>query len=99
MPAPSDTQQPHALRRFYEAIVERQSEEDVRTRAQGGFFVFGGILAVVSLLLPHASQMFEAGIVAISLIACISGSLFLFVPQILPPQLLTWVLACGNVLV
>jgi two-component system cell cycle response regulator len=99
MPALSDIKQPHALRRFYEAIVERQSEEDVRARAQGGFFVFGGLLALVSLLLPHSTRMLEAGIVAISLSAICSGVLLLFVPRILPPHLLTGVLACGTILV
>jgi diguanylate cyclase (GGDEF)-like protein/putative nucleotidyltransferase with HDIG domain len=99
MPAPTDIKPPHALRRFYEAIVERQSEEDVRTRAQGGFFVFGGVLALVSLLLPHSTRMYEGGIVAISVAAIVSGSLFLIVPRILPPPLLTGVLACGTVLV
>jgi diguanylate cyclase (GGDEF)-like protein/putative nucleotidyltransferase with HDIG domain len=99
MPAPPDIQQPHALRRFYEAIVERGSEEDVRTRAQGGYFVFGGILALVSLLLPHSAQMYDAGIAALGVSACLSGALLLLVPQVLPPRLLTVVLACGNVLV
>src|SRR3954470_11226286 len=86
-------------RRFYEAIVERQSDETVRTRAQGGFFVFGGILALVSLLLPHATAVMVPGIVVIGALACVSGTLLLFVPQIMPPQLLTGVLACGNLLI
>jgi two-component system cell cycle response regulator len=90
---------PTALRRFYEAIVERQSEETVRTRAQGGFFVFGGVLALVSLLLPHAPAVMVPGLVTIGVFACVSGALLLSFPQILPPQLLTVVLACGNLLI
>jgi two-component system cell cycle response regulator len=88
-----------AHRRFYEAIVERQSEETVRTRVLGGFFVFGGILALVSLLLPHATTVIEPGLVAIGAFACVAGTVLLFVPQIIPPQLLTAVLACGNLLI
>src|SRR3954452_14646479 len=100
MPLPSpETPALPAHRRFYEAIVERQSEETVRTRAQGGFFVFGGILALVSLLLPHAPQVMEPGVAAIGSFACVSGAVLLFFPQILPPQLLTGVLACGNLLI
>src|SRR3954452_11808148 len=100
MPLPSpETPALPAHRRFYEAIVERQSEETVRTRAQGGFFVFGGILALVSLLLPHAPQVMEPGVAAIGSFACVSGAVLLFFPQILPPQLLSGVLACGNLLI
>src|SRR3954466_11120236 len=88
-----------ALSRFFEAAIERQSEETVRTRAQGGFFVFGGILALVSLLLPHASSVMELGIVGLGTVACVSGTVLLVVPQIMPPQLLTYVLLCGNVLI
>src|SRR3954465_1815031 len=100
MPLPStDSPALPAHRRFYEAIVERQSEETVRTRAQGGFFVFGGILALVSLLLPHAQATMELGIVALGSAACISGAVLLAVPQIMPPQLLTYVLLCGNLLI
>jgi two-component system cell cycle response regulator len=98
---PSPEQEPAlpAHNRFYEAIVERQSEETVRTRAQGGFFVFGGILALVSLLLPHAPNVMVPGVVALGAVACLSGTLLLFVPQIMPPHLLTGVLACGNLLI
>ncbi|MEA2441919.1 MAG: hypothetical protein QOH76_3343, partial [Thermoleophilaceae bacterium] len=88
-----------ALSRFFEAVIERQSEETVRTRAQGGFFVFGGILALVSLLLPHSAQMIDTGILALGAVACISGAVLLFVPQVMPPHLLTGVLLCGNLLI
>src|SRR3954452_15906936 len=88
-----------ALSRFFEAVIERQSEETVRTRAQGGFFVFGGILALVSLALPHSAETMELGIVALGAGACVSGAVLLAVPQIMPPQLLTYVLLCGNVLI
>ena len=98
MPSPEPAN-PTALRRFYEAIVERQSEETVRTRAQGGFFVFGGVLALVSLLLHHAPAVMVPGLVALGVFACVSGAVLLSFPQILPPQLLTWVLACGNLLI
>src|SRR3954471_3670597 len=88
-----------ALNRFFEAVIERQSEETVRTRAQGGFFVFGGILALVSLALPHSAETMELGIVALGAGACVSGAVLLAVPQFMPPQLLTYVLLCGNVLI
>src|SRR3954469_19186086 len=88
-----------ALSRFFEAVIERQSEETVRTRAQGGFFVFGGILALVSLALPHSAETMELGIVALGVSACVSGAVLLAVPQIMPPQFLTYVLLCGNVLI
>src|SRR3954449_6649621 len=94
--------EPHALprhRRFYEAIVERQSEETVRTRVLGGFYVFGGILALVSLLLPHAQGLIEPGILAIGAFACVAGAVMLAFPQLVPPRLLTGVLACGNLLI
>src|SRR4051812_49891641 len=39
------------------------------------------------------------GLFAIGLFACVSGAALLFFPQILPPQLLTGVLACGNLLI
>src|SRR3954470_2350210 len=100
MPLPSPDS--HALprhRRFYEAIVERQSEETVRTRVLGGFYVFGGILALVSLLLPHAQELIEPGILAIGAFACVAGAVMLSFPQLVPPQLLTGVLACGNLLI
>src|SRR4051794_12065460 len=100
MPLPSpETPALPAHRRFYEAIVERQSEETVRTRAQGGFFVFGGILALVSLLLPHATAVIEPGVAALGVAACVSGDALVLVPQVLPPQLLTGALAAGNLLI
>src|SRR3954449_1358205 len=95
MPSPAST----ALGRFFEAAIERQSEETVRTRAQGGFFVFGGILALVSLALPHSAAAMDLGIVGLGTVACVSGAVLLAVPQIMPPQLLTYVLLCGNVLI
>jgi diguanylate cyclase (GGDEF)-like protein/putative nucleotidyltransferase with HDIG domain len=100
LPSP-ETPQPEltAIRRFYEAIVERQSEETIRTRVLGGFYVFGGILALVSLLLPHAPQLIEAGIVAIGSFACVAGVVMLAVPNTVPPHLLTGVLATGNLLI
>jgi diguanylate cyclase (GGDEF)-like protein/putative nucleotidyltransferase with HDIG domain len=88
-----------ALARFFEAVIERQSEETVRTRAQGGFFVFGGILALVSLLLPHAAVLMGGGVLALGVIACTTGTALLIVPQIMPPRLLTLVLLCGNLLI
>src|SRR3954454_12305098 len=94
--------EPHALprhRRFYEAIVERQSDETVRTRVLGGFYVFGGILALVSLLLPHAATVFDPGVAALGVVACVSGVVLVLVPQVLPPQLLTGALAAGNLLI
>src|SRR4051812_5420074 len=39
------------------------------------------------------------GLVAIAVGACVSGAVLLLFPQILPPQLLTLVLACGNLLI
>ncbi|MEA2412245.1 MAG: hypothetical protein QOC77_2806 [Thermoleophilaceae bacterium] len=88
-----------ALGRLFEAAIERQSEENVRTRAQGGFFVFGGILALVSLLLPHSAAVMDLGLVVIGAFACVAGTLMLVVPQIMPPKLLTFVLLCGNLLI
>src|SRR3954454_24707231 len=88
-----------ALSRFFEAVIERQSEETVRTRAQGSFFVFGGILALVSLLLPHAAAVMDPPLVALGTFACVSGALLLIAPQIIPPRLLTYVLLCGNLLI
>src|SRR4051794_2309065 len=100
MPLPSpETPALPAHRRFYEAIVERQSEETVRTRVLGGFFVFGGILALVSLLLHHDARVMVGGVVVIGAFACISGVLQLVFPHVVPPQLLTAVLACGNLLI
>src|SRR3954469_8810268 len=88
-----------ALSRFFEAVIERQSEETVRTRAQGGFFVFGGILALVSLLLHHAAAVMDPGLIVLGSFACVSGTVLLAVPQIMPPQLLSYVLLCGNLLI
>src|SRR3954454_6541449 len=85
--------------RVFEAVVERQSEETVRTRAQGGFFVFGGVLALVSLLLPHAGNVIDGGILALGVVACVSGVLLLAAPQMMPPYLLTFVLLCGSGLI
>src|SRR4051812_27502837 len=101
MPLPSaEPEKPlPALSRFFEAVIERQSEETVRTRAQGGFFVFGGILALVSLLLPHAATVMDPGLVVLGSFACVSGTLLLIAPQIIPPQLLTFVLLAGNLLI
>src|SRR3954471_24599049 len=101
MPLPSaEPEKPlSALGRFFEAVIERQSEETVRTRAQGGFFVFGGILALVSLALPHAAAVMEPGVIALGSLAIVSGAALLAAPQFMPPQLLTYVLLCGNVLI
>src|SRR3954454_21034865 len=100
MPLPSPEPPPLPRhRRFYEASVERQSEETVRTRVLGGFYVFGGVLALVSLLLPHAPQVMVGGLVAIGSFACFAGAVLLLFPQIVAPQLLTGVLACGNLLI
>src|SRR4051812_24317474 len=85
--------------RVFEAVVERQSEETVRTRAQGGFFVFGGILALVSLLLPHAAAVMDPPLVGLGAFACLSGAVLLLWPQIIPPGLITYVLLCGNLLI
>src|SRR4051794_26095916 len=100
MPLPSpETPALPAHRRFYESIVERQSEETVRTRAQGGFFVFGGLLSLVSLLLPHSARVMDLGIVGLGASACLSGLVMLLVPQLMPPRLLTFVLLCGSLLI
>src|SRR4051812_7828011 len=88
-----------ALNRFFEAVFERQSEGTVRTPAQGGFFWFGGILAPVSLALPHSAAAIDLGIVGLGVSACASGAVLLAFPQVMPPQLLTYVLLCGNVLI
>jgi diguanylate cyclase (GGDEF)-like protein/putative nucleotidyltransferase with HDIG domain len=97
--SPEPEQKAPALSRFFEAVIERQSEETVRTRAQGGFFVFGGILALVSLLLPHSAAAIDTGILCLGVFACLSGTLLLLVPQVMPPSLLTYVLLCGNLLI
>src|SRR3954447_21792533 len=97
MPLPSpETPALPRHRRFYEAIVERQSEETVRTRVLGGFYVFGGILALVSLLLPHAPEVMVGGLVALGSVACVSGVVMIALPNVVPPHLLTGVLAIGN---
>src|SRR4051812_12282836 len=97
--APEANNRAPALSRFFEAVIERQSEENVRTRAQGGFFVFGGVLALVSLLLPHSSHVIDAGIAGLGASAALSGLVMLVVPQILPPRLITFVLLCGSILI
>src|SRR3954453_2998661 len=97
--APEANNRAPALSRFFEAVVERQTEENVRTRAQGGFFVFGGVLALVSLLLPHSSHVIDAGIAGLGASACLSGLVMLVVPRLMPPRLLTFVLLCGSVLI
>src|SRR3954452_1043297 len=97
--APEANNRAPALSRFFEAVIERQSEENVRTRAQGGFFVFGGVLALVSLLLPHSSHVIDGGIAGLGASACLSGLVMLLMPQIMPPRLLTYVLLCGSVLI
>src|SRR5436190_2069388 len=99
VPAPMPKNRAAALNRFFEAAIERQSEETVRTRAQGGFFVFGGVLALVSLLLPHSARVNDLGIVGLGTFACLSGLVMLVVPQLMPPRLLTFVLLCGSVLI
>src|SRR3954467_5111564 len=99
VPAPEANNRAPALSRFFEAVVERQTEENVRTRAQGGFFVFGGVLALASLLLPHSSHVIDVGIAGLGASACLSGLVMLLMPQIMPPQLLTYVLLCGSVLI
>ncbi|HEY0631039.1 MAG TPA: diguanylate cyclase [Thermoleophilaceae bacterium] len=99
MPSPEPNIRASALGRFFEAAIERQSEEDVRTRAQGGFFVFGGILALVSLVLPHAANVIDGGVVALGATACLSGTVLLVLPQLMPPRLLTFVLLCGSLLI
>jgi diguanylate cyclase (GGDEF)-like protein/putative nucleotidyltransferase with HDIG domain len=88
-----------ALKGFFETFVERQSEETVRTRALGGFFVSGGVLALASLLFPHPPEVIAAGVVALGASAMASGVVLLCVPQLMPPHLLTFVLACGNLLI
>src|SRR3954465_13307881 len=97
--APEANNRAPALSRFFEAVVERQSEENVRTRAQGGFFVFGGVLALASLLLPHSAHVIDAGVAGLGASACLSGLVMLVVPQIIPPRLLTLVLLCGSLLI
>src|SRR3954468_19542043 len=97
--APEANNRAPALSRFFEAVVERQSEENVRTRAQGGFFVFGGVLALVSLLLPHSSRVIDLGIAGLGASACLSGLVMLLVPQLMPPRALTFVLLCGSLLI
>src|SRR3954463_9220482 len=99
LPSPEPNTRAPALGRFFEAVIERQSEETVRTRAQGGFFMFGGVLALVSLLLPHSAHVMDLGIVGLGASACLSGLVMLLVPQLMPPRLLTFVLLCGSVLI
>src|SRR3954464_5055953 len=97
--APEANNRAPALSRFFEAVVERQSEENVRTRAQGGFFVFGGVLALASLLLPHSERVIDVGIAGLGASACLSGLVMLLVPQLMPPRALTFVLLCGSLLI
>jgi len=99
VPTATPIDEPSVLGRFFEAVIERQSEETVRTRAQGGFFVFGGVLALVSLLLPHSRHVMDLGVAGLGASACLSGLMMLAVPQVMPPRLLTFVLLCGSVLI
>src|SRR4051812_11888942 len=88
-----------ALGRFFEAVIERQSEETVRTRALGGFFVFGGVLALTSVLLPHSPAAMDLAIAMLGTFACLSGTVMVLVPQVIPPRLLTLALLLGNLLI
>jgi diguanylate cyclase (GGDEF)-like protein/putative nucleotidyltransferase with HDIG domain len=99
LPAPEPDTRASALGRFFEAVIERQSDENVRTRAQGAFFVFGGALTLVALLLPHSSHVIDAGIAGLGASAALSGLVMLVVPQIVPPPLVTFVLLCGSLLI
>src|SRR3954451_12407100 len=41
----------------------------------------------------------DPGLVVLGSFACVSGALLLLAPQIIPPQLITYVLLCGNLLI
>ncbi|MEA2458957.1 MAG: hypothetical protein QOC95_1929 [Thermoleophilaceae bacterium] len=88
-----------AFRRFYEAVIERMSEETVRCRSLGGLFFSGGVLACTSLLLPHPPQVVGGAVLALGLIACATGAFMLLLPRLVPPRALAPVLVLGTVLI
>ncbi len=96
---PPETRHPRALRRFSEAVIERMSEETVRCRSLGGLFFSGGVLASTSLLLPHPSQVVDAAVLTLGLIACVTGAFMLLVPQLVPSWALAPVLVLGTALI
>jgi two-component system cell cycle response regulator len=97
-PGPTTERAP-AHARLFDAVVERMSEETVRCRALGGFFVSGGVLAMASLLLPHPAGVSEPGVFALGVIACLSGAVMLAAPRLVPPRSLTFLLGLGNALI
>src|SRR5207247_10057301 len=56
-------------------------------------------LALISLVLPPPPEVFDPGVLALGTFACVSGALLLLFPQIMPPHLVTLVLACGSLLI
>jgi len=59
--------------RFRREAIERLSDHDVRWRSLGALFVAGGLLALVSLLLPVDQQLQSTGIWVIGATAVLTG--------------------------
>jgi diguanylate cyclase (GGDEF)-like protein/putative nucleotidyltransferase with HDIG domain len=74
-------------------------EARVRVRVLASFYLAGATLVLLTLVLPHAADAVEVGLLAIALNAYLTGALLLWQAQRIPSWSLPFALAWGSVLV
>ena len=84
---------------LYEALVEEMSDELVRSRALGGLYMCGGLLALGAFALPGSGDLASVPVLLIGGIAAAVGLVVLAFPRLMPPSLFAAVVAFGTVLI
>lgn len=92
---------PSLRQRWRHAAIHRMQDHDVRWRSLGALFVAGGVLALVSLLLPTDPGTRDLPIVLVGAVATLTGGTLVAAAGRLPrhPRWLSLVLAFGTVLI
>ena len=84
---------------LYTAMLDRMSDRVVRWRSLAALFFIGGVLADLTLLLPHGEQANTLALGMIGTSAVVGGAAMFFLAARLPESLMTLVLVTGTLLV
>ncbi len=84
---------------LYETLVEDLPDELVRSRALGGLFLCGGLLALGAFALPRPAGMDTTAILLLGAIAAAVGLLVVAAPRLFRPALFAPIVALGTLLI
>ena len=84
---------------LYTEMLDRMSDRVVRWRSLAVLFFIGGVLADLTLLLPHGQNADTLALGIIGTTAVVGGATLFLLAARLPEALMSWVLASGTLLV